>query len=124
MILEERQEDGSIGFVTNEHKKEDVMDAVNKEVAGLVDGNPLSKCMFYKMWQEEFTHVQIPPHSRFSKCEDCWEYRTCLEATKNPSEKQVVQKRFNQHQVLQRQERRDYWLAKEEAIIFLHNLYA
>ena len=62
--------------------------------------------------------MQIPPHSRFSKCEDYWEYRTCLEATKSPSEKLVVQERFNQHQALQRQERRDYWLAKEEAIMF------
>ena len=94
------------------------MIAVNEEVARLVGGNPLSKCAFYKMWREEFTHVQIPPHSRFSKCEDCWEYRTCLEPTKNPSEKHVVQERFNQHQALQRQERRDYWLAKQEAIMF------
>ena len=29
-----------------------------------------------------------------------------------------MQERFNQHQALQRQERRDYWLAKEEAIMF------
>ena len=66
------------------------MIAVNKEVARLVGGNPLSKCAFYKMRREEFTHVQIPPHSRFSKCEDCWEYQTCLEATKSLSEKHVV----------------------------------
>ena len=82
-------------------RRQDVMIAVNEEVARLVSGNPLSKCAFYKMWREEFTHVQIPPHSRFSKCEDCWEYRTCLEATKSPSEKHVVQERFNQHQALQ-----------------------
>ena len=99
-------------------RREDVMIAVNEEVARLVGGNPLSKCAFYKMWGEEFTHVQIPPHSRFSKCEDCWEYRSCLEATKSPSEKHVVQERFNQHQALQRQERRDYWVAKQEAIMF------
>ena len=36
----------------------------------------------------------------------------------SPSKKQVVQERFNEHQALQRQERRDYWLAKEEAIMF------
>ena len=99
-------------------RRQDVMIAVNEEVVHLVGGNPLSKCVFYKMWREEFTHVQIPPHSRFSKCEDCWEYQTCLEATKSPSEKHVVQERFNQHQALQRQERRDYWLAKQEAIMF------
>ena len=89
-------------------RRQDVMIAVNEEVARLVGGNPLSKCTFYKIWQEEFTHVQIPPHSRFSKCEDFWEYQTCLEATKSPSEKQVVQERFNQHQALQRQERQVY----------------
>ena len=71
-------------------RRQDVMIAVNEEVARLVGGNPLSKYVFYKMWQEEFTHVQIPPHSRFSKCEDCWEYQYCLEATKSPSEKHVV----------------------------------
>ena len=51
-------------------RRQDVMIAVNKEVARLVGGNLLSKCAFYKMWREEFTHVQIPPHSRFSKCKD------------------------------------------------------
>ena len=81
-------------------KRQDVMTAVNKEVAHLVGGNRLSKCAFHKMWRGEFTHVQIPPHSRFFKCEDCWEYRSCLEATKSPSEKLVVQERFNQHQAL------------------------
>ena len=48
-------------------RRQDVMIAVNEEVARLVGGNPLSKCAFYKMWREEFTHVQIPLHSRFSK---------------------------------------------------------
>ena len=99
-------------------KRQDVIIAVNEEVACLVSGNPLSKSVFYKMWREEFTHVRIPPHSRFSKCEDCWEYRTSLEATKSPSEKHVVQERFNQHQALQRQERQEYRLAKHEAIMF------
>ena len=55
-------------------RRQDVMIAVNEEVACLVGGNPLSNCAFHKMWREEFTHVQIPPHSRFSKYEDCWEY--------------------------------------------------
>ena len=32
--------------------------------------------------------------------------------------KHVVQERFNQHQAFQKQERRDYWLAKKEAIMF------
>ena len=73
------------------------MDAMNEEaVARLMGGYPLSKYAIYKMWREEFIHVQIPPHSRFSKCKYYWEYRTCLEATKSPSEKQVVQERFNQ----------------------------
>ena len=51
-------------------RRQDVMIAVNEEVALLVGGNPLNKSASYKMWREEFTHiVQIPPHSRFSKCE-------------------------------------------------------
>ena len=31
-------------------RRQDVMIAVNEEVARLVGGNPLSKCAFYKMW--------------------------------------------------------------------------
>ena len=76
-------------------------------------------CLFYRMWRMQYTHVQIPPHSRFLKCQICWKYRTCFEAsTTNQAQKQLVWKQLNLHQALQVEERRDYWKAKNHAILY------
>ena len=68
----------------------------------------------------EYTHVQIPPHSRFSKCQTCWEYWTCWEAstTTNPTQKQLIWERLNLHQAVQVEKRKDYWKAKQNAILY------
>ena len=99
-------------------QRKDVMEVVNDEVKKISGEEPLSKSAFYRMWRLEFTHVQIPPHSRFSKCLTCWEYRTYLEATKSTTRKEAIKNEFLLHQVLQKEERKDYWLAKENAILF------
>ena len=76
-------------------------------------------CSFYRMWRMHYTHVQIPPHSRFSKCQVCWKYRICFEASNtNPAQKQLVREQLNLHQALQVEERRDYWKAKRNAILY------
>ena len=80
-------------------------------------------CSFYSLWRMEYTHVQIPSHCRFSKCQTCWEYRTCSEAsTTNPAQKQLVRKRLNLHQAVQVEERKDYWRAKQNAILYPNEL--
>ena len=76
-------------------------------------------CSFYHLWRTKYTHVQIPPHSQFSKYQTCWEYRTCWEAsTTNPAQKQLVRERLNLHQAVQVEERKDYWRAKQNAILY------
>ena len=42
-------------------RRQDVMIVVNEEVACLVGGNPLSKCAFYKMWQEDLHMYKYHP---------------------------------------------------------------
>ena len=67
----------------------------------------------------QYTHVQIPPHPRFSKCQICWDYWTCFKASNtNPIQKQLVWEQLNLHQALQVEERRDYWKAKSNAILY------
>ena len=67
----------------------------------------------------QYTHVQIPPYSRFLKYQICWEYRTCFEASNtNPTQKQLVWEQLNLHQALQVEELRYYWKAKNNAILY------
>ena len=51
--------------------KNDVLCYVNEEVKKLVDGTELSVSSFQRMWRTWFSHLQIPPFSRFSKCYLC-----------------------------------------------------
>ena len=98
---------------------EDVMHVVLNDVEKLTKAKLPSLCSFYQMWRKDFTHVQIPPHSWFSKCQTCWEYRTCMEASNiNPTQKRLVREQFLLHQTLQIEERRDYWRAKANAILY------
>ena len=47
------------------------------------------------------------------------EYQTCKEAsTTNPAQKQLVRERLNLHQTIQVEERKDYWRAKQNAILY------
>ena len=59
-----------------------------------------------------FPHVHIPPHSRFSKCYHCWEYKSAMEGTTNLAAKEQIKALFMQHIFLQMAERRDYWAFK------------
>ena len=100
-------------------RREDVFHAVIAEVQKITMKGAPGPCSFYRMWHMQYTHVQIPPHSRFSKCQICWEYRTCSEAsTTNPTQKQLVREHLNLHQALQVEEQRDYWKAKNNAILY------
>ena len=59
------------------------------------------------------------PYSQFLKCQICWEYWTCFEASNtNPTQKQLVREQLNLHQALQVEERRDYWQAKNNVILY------
>ena len=47
-------------------------------------------------------------------------YQTCWEASiTNPVQKKLVRERLNLHQVVQVEERKDYWKAKQNAILYL-----
>ena len=73
-------------------RQEDVFHVVIMDVQKITMTKAPEPCSFYHMWRIQYTHVQIPPHSLFSKCQICWEYRTCFEAsTTNPTQKQLVQ---------------------------------
>ena len=100
-------------------RREDVFYTIVADVERITKSKAPGPCSFYRLWRTEYTHVQIPPHSRFSKCQTCWEYRTCWEAsTTNPAQKQLVRERLNLHQVVQVEERKDYWRAKQNAILY------
>ena len=102
-------------------RREDVFHAVIANVQKITMDKAPGPCSFYRMWRMQYTHVQIPPHSRFLKCQICWEYRTCIEASAtNPTQKQLVWEQLNLHQALQVEERRDYWKAKNNAILYLN----
>ena len=93
--------------------------AVLADVQKITMGKAPGPCSFYRMWRMHYTHVQIPLHSRFSKCQVCWEYWTCFEASNtNPAQKQLVREQLNLHQALQVEERKDYWKAKRNAILY------
>ena len=55
-------------------RHEDVFHAVLADVQKITMKGAPGPCSFYRMWHMQYTHVQIPPHSRFSKCQICWEY--------------------------------------------------
>ena len=95
----------------------DVFDMVNEKIRLLGPNNKISRATFYRLWREEFTHVKIPPYSRFSKCHICWEYRNCIESITNECVKKTVQVQYQLHLTLQVEERQDYWRAKRDAIM-------
>ena len=100
-------------------RREDVYHAVIADVQKITMSKAPGPCSFYRMWRMQYTHVQIPPHSQFSKCQICWKYQTCLEASNtNPTQKQLVREQLNLHQALQVEERRDYWKTKNSAILY------
>ena len=49
--------------------RQDVYDMESVEIANLGQNISISKSAFYCIWRTEFPNVQIPPHSRFSKCQ-------------------------------------------------------
>jgi hypothetical protein len=63
--------------------KVDVFHFVNEEVKTLVGGESMLLASFHRLWRTKFSHVQISPFSRFSKCYHCWEYKWGMEATMN-----------------------------------------
>ena len=100
-------------------RREDVYHVVIADVQKITMTKAPGPCSFYRIWRMQYTHVQIPPHFRFSKCQICWEYRTCFEAsTTNRTQKQLVREQLNLHQALQVEEWRDFWKAKNHAILF------
>ena len=95
----------------------DIFDMVNEKIRLLGSRNKVSRVAFYRLWREEFTHVEIPPYSRFSKCHICWEYRNCIESITNERVKEIVQVQYQLHLTLQIKEWQDYWWAKRDAIM-------
>ena len=62
-------------------RRDDVFHAVIANVKKITMSKAPGPCSFYRMWRMQYTHVQIPPHSQFLKCQIYWEYQTCLEAS-------------------------------------------
>ena len=97
----------------------DVFRAVSTNVEKLTVEKSPGNCLFYRMWHTEYSYVLIPPYSRFSKCQTCWEYRTCLESSStNPTQKHLIQEKILLHQGSQIEEGRDYWNAKDNTKLF------
>ena len=102
-------------------RREDVFHTVVVDVERITKSKARGPCSFYRLWRKKYTHVQIPPHSRFSKCKTCCEYQTCWEvSTTNPEQKQLVWERLNLHQAIQVEKKKDYWKAKQNAILYLN----
>ena len=97
-------------------RREDVYEMVNLEIQRLGAPRPVSKARFDKMWATEFTNIKIPPTSRFSKCQICWEFEECAEAVANHRHRDVIRERYRLHIAICGAERRNYWNAKEEGI--------
>jgi hypothetical protein len=97
--------------------KTDVYEYVNSKVQRICEKGGISRTRFWKLWKEEYPHVQIPPYSRFSKCFHCWEYKCVMEATTNTTMKAQMKEKFKVYTTHQIEERRDYWKAKRSAIL-------
>jgi hypothetical protein len=97
--------------------KTDVYEYVNSKVQRICEKGGISRTRFWKLWREEYPHVQIPPYSRFSKCFHCWEYKCVMEATTNTTMKAQMKEKFKVYTTHQIEERRDYWKAKRSAIL-------
>ena len=95
----------------------DVFDMVNEKIRMLGLQNKISRADFYRLWCEEFTHMKIPPYSRFSKCHIYWECRNCIESITNERVKETVQVQYQLHLTLQVEEQQDYWRAKRDAVM-------
>ena len=52
-------------------RREDVFHTVIAYVQRIMMSKAPRPCLFYRMWRMQYTHVQIPPHSRFLKCQIC-----------------------------------------------------
>jgi hypothetical protein len=98
-------------------QKMDVFHCINEEVKKIADGSTISISSFRKLWQKHFPHVHIPPHSRFSKCYHCWEYKSAMEGTTNLAAKEQAKALFIEHIFQQMAERRDYWAFKRSCYL-------
>ena len=47
-------------------RQEDVLHTVIADIQKIIMSKVLGSCSFYHMWRMQYTHVQIPLHSRFS----------------------------------------------------------
>jgi hypothetical protein len=97
--------------------KVDVFHFINEEVKTLVGRESMSLASFHRLWRTEFSHVQIPPFSRFSKYYHCWEYKCGMEATTNAAARLQIKELFLVHIRHHMEERHDYWLFKRSAMI-------
>ena len=97
-------------------KREDVLAMVNRQIAAMGATRKVSKARFDKMWVEEFTKVMIPPTSRFSKYQICWEFKECLDAMPTKWQKKRIRETYERHMQIVIEEIRHYWDAKRIAI--------
>ena len=98
-------------------QREDVLHMVNMAILAMGATKKVSKARFDRMWHREFTNVQIPPSSRFSKCQICWKYKECMDAMPNEWQRQRIRESYHRHVDIYNTERRDYWESKRIATI-------
>ena len=78
-------------------QREDVLHMVNMAIPAMGATKKVSKARFDRMWHREFTNVQIPHSSRFSKCQICWEYKECMDAMPNEWQRQRIRESYHRH---------------------------
>ena len=68
----------------------DVLHVVNMAIPAVGATKQVLKGAFDQMRHREFTNVQIPPSSRFSKCQICWKYKECMDVMPNEWQRQQI----------------------------------
>ena len=72
-------------------------------------GEPrISLSTFYKLWKHEFTYVNIPKTSRFSKYNTCWEYKNFKQSMPNEELREASSIEYRVHLGIVMEERMEY----------------
>ncbi|XP_032217810.1 uncharacterized protein LOC5517433 [Nematostella vectensis] len=75
----------------------------------------ISLSHFYRLWEQHFSHVLIPKENRFTKCNDCTQYKREKEGTMDKGQRARIDQLLNAHLELVWQERRVYYLHRYKA---------
>ena len=82
-------------------KNKDIWNLINQSLQESEESK-ISVSAFHTMWQNSFSHVQIPRTSRFSKSNVCWEFTYTLEKIVSNTMKDRLKQIYQRHHELQR----------------------